>query len=150
MSSKQIPQLPPAGPLDGTELVHVVQAGSSRWATAAALFGGAYHYGSFAVAAIGSSEILMDHIVATAHTLSDDFAGCVAGAGVAPAADWVASIQLNGVAIGTLTIHADGTHAFVTTGGSVAVAAGDVVTLIAPAGIDAALARLRFTFKGAI
>jgi hypothetical protein len=153
MASKQIENLPVANPLDGGELVHVVQDGSSRQTTVAAIASGgtaAYHYGSFAVSAIGASEILMDHIVATAHTLQDDFAGCVASVGSAPVADWVANVQLNGASIGSLTVHADGTHTFLTTGGAVAVPAGSVVSVIAPAGADASIARLRFTFKGAI
>lgn len=151
MASKQIQQLPPADPLTGTELVHVVQNGSSRQASAQALASGgtaAYHYGSFAVSAIASSEILMDHIVASAHTLQAGFAGCVASCGTPPAADWVASILNNGAAIGSLTIHADGSHTFATSGGAVAVAIGDLITVQAPATVDGAIARVRFTLKG--
>lgn len=150
MASKKVPDLPPADPLTGAELVHVVQDGSSRHASAAALGQGAYHYGAFAVAAIGASEILMDHCVATPHTLTGDLAGCVASAGVAPAANWVADLQHNGVSIGSLTIHTDGTTLWLTSGGAVAVAAGDVVSLVAPADVDGSIGRVRFTLKGAI
>lgn len=150
MASKKVPDLPPANPLTGAELVHVVQDGSSRHASAAALGGGAYHYGAFAVASIGASEILMDHIVATAHTLTGDLAGCVASAGVHPAANWVCDLQHNGVSIGSLTIHPDGTTLWLTSGGAVAVAAGDVVSVVAPAGVDGSIGRVRFTLKGAI
>lgn len=109
-----------------------------------------YRYGGFAVSDITASEILMDHVVTTAHTLADDFAGCRASVGTNPAAVWAADIQLNGVSVGSLSISTGGVATFTTTGTTVAVAAGDVVTLVAPAGVDASIARLRWTFEGTI
>lgn len=158
MSSKPVELLPDANPLDGTELVHVVQSGSSRKVAVNQLGGveaGAattyYHYGSFAVTSIGASEVLMDHIAASDHTLGDNFPDNVASCGTLPAADWVADVQLNGASIGSLTIASvDGTATWVSTGGATAVVAGDVVSVIGPASADAAIARLRFTFKGSI
>lgn len=155
MASEPLELLPDADPLNGTEYLYVVQNGSSRKVRAADLGagGGFYHYGSFAVDSIASNEILMDHIVASAHTISVDFAGCVIGAGTPPAADWTANIFHTpagggaGSSIGTVTLHADGTHTFSATA-EIAIAAGDVVSLIAPVDVDASIARLRFTFKG--
>jgi hypothetical protein len=149
MSSKPVTDLPAADPLSGDELIHVVQHGSSRKTTAASIGGGAYHYGSFAVAAIGAGEILMDHVVATPHVLAANFAGCVASVGTPPDGNWIADIQKNGVSIGSLTIHPDGTVTWPAVA-AVAVAAGDVIALIAPAIADGSIARLRFTFKGSL
>jgi hypothetical protein len=109
-----------------------------------------YNYGSNAALNIQSSEVLMDHIVTQAHTLADDFVGCVASVGTNPAALWTASVQKNNVAVGTLAISAAGVVTFNTTGTTVAMAVGDVLSLIAPAGVDAAIQRLRFSFKGLI
>jgi hypothetical protein len=101
------------------------------------------------VSSIQPSEILMDHVVAVAHTLPANFAGSVASVGTNPAALWTADVQKNGVSIGSLAISAAGGIAFTTTGGvAVAVAIGDVITIVAPGGADASIARLRFTFKG--
>ena len=110
-----------------------------------------YHYGSFAVASIGSSELLLDHDVATAHTLAANFAGCRVSAGTPPAAPWSADVLKNGVAIGSIAIAVDGTVTLATVGGTaVAIGVGDIVTIQAPAAADATLARLRFTMRGNI
>ena len=152
--SKPVELLPDADPLTGLEYVHVVQDGSSRKVRTSELGGGGgfYHYGSFAVDSIGSSEILMDHIVASAHTIEVDFAGCVASVGTPPAAPWVATIFLTPAvgapaAIGSITIDGAGLVTFSVTA-EIAIAAGDVVSLIAPVDVDASIARLRFTFRG--
>jgi hypothetical protein len=154
--SKPVELLPDADPLTGAEWVHVVQDGSSRKVPSSSLGGGggAYHYGSFAVDSIGSSEILMDHIVATAHTLSVDFAGCVASVGTPPAAPWTATIFHTPAAgaaaeIGTFTIDGAGLVAWSVTA-EIPIAAGDVVSVIAPVDVDASIARLRFTLRGVI
>lgn len=107
-----------------------------------------YHYGTFAPDYMSSGEILMDHEVARAHTLADNFAGCVAQVGTNPAATWVGDVQLNDISIGTLTISTAGVCTFATTGGDVAVAVGDHVTLIAPTPADLSIERFRVTFQG--
>lgn len=107
-----------------------------------------YNYGSFAVSGITANEVLMDHIVTTAHTLPDDFAGAQASVGTNPASTWTATIAKNGDAIGSLAISAGGIATFSTIGAAVSVAVGDVISLMAPATVDAAIARLRFTLKG--
>jgi YD repeat-containing protein len=110
-----------------------------------------YNYGSFAATNITSAEVLMDHIVSQAHTLAANFGGCYASVGVNPTAAWTASILKNGVAVGQLAVSTAGVCTFTTTGGAtVAMAAGDVLTMQAPVGTDATLGRLRFTFKGTI
>lgn len=167
MASKEIADLTHAEDWTGVE-IHIVRGvvrdgagavtnhGNSRRVTLAEFaaqlgsLGAGYNYGSFAAAAIGASEILMDHIVVVAHTLADDFAGSRASVGLNPAAAWSADVQKNGVSIGSLAISIAGVVTFNTTAGAVAMAAGDVLTVVAPAGADAAIGRLRFTFKGVI
>ena len=110
-----------------------------------------YHFGAFAVASIQSSEILMDHAVATANTLGANFPNLQVSVGTPPAATWAADVQKNGASVGTISIDNTGAVTKTTAGGAaVALAAGDVVTVVAPAVADASIARLRFTFKGTI
>lgn len=112
--------------------------------------GTTYRFGGFIPSGITASEILMDHIVTVAHTLADNFGGSRASVGINPAAVWVADIQKNGASIGTLSISVAGAVTFNTTGANVALAVGDVVTMIAPAAVDASIARLRYTFEGIV
>lgn len=106
-----------------------------------------YKFGGFAVGSILASEVLMDHQIAQACTLGVNFAGASASVGANPAAVWTAIVQRNGAGIGTLSISITGVVTFVLTSGTVlALSVGDVITLIAPAGVDASIARLRFTF----
>lgn len=130
---------------DASDYLYTTAGGWTAVAVVPALY---YNYGSFAVGAITATEVLMDHIVTEAHTLADDFVGCQASVGSNPAALWTASVEKNGVAVGTLAISAAGAVTWNTTGTTVAMAVGDVLTLKAPAGVDAAIARLRFTFRG--
>jgi hypothetical protein len=108
-----------------------------------------YPYGSFAIAAINANEILLDHIVAAAHTLAADFANARVSVGTPPAATWTANVQKNGGNVGTIVIDNTGGVTLATTGhAAVVVAAGDVISVVAPASADPNIARLRFTFRG--
>jgi hypothetical protein len=159
MASKEVADLTHLEDWTGVE-IHIVRGvvrdgggnvtnhGHSRRVPFAELAARLYQYGSFATTAIGASEILMDHVVAVAHTLPVNFAGSVAKVGTNPAALWTADVQKNGVSIGSLAISAAGVVTFTTSGGAVAMAVGDVLTLVAPVAPDASIARLRFTFKG--
>jgi hypothetical protein len=129
---------------DGHDYLYTVAGG---WAVTPTLY---YNYGSFAAAAISAGEVLMDHIVTVPHTLADNFVGCQASVGSNPAALWTADIRKNGVSVGSLAISAAGVVTFDTTGADVAMAAGDLLSLIAPGAVDATIARLRFTFRGTI
>lgn len=110
-----------------------------------------YNYGSFAVASVTASEVLMDHIVTVAHTLAASLAGCQCSVGSNPAATFALDVQKNGASIGTISIATNGVVTLSTSGGtSKAIAAGDVISVLAPAGVDASIARLRFTLRGTI
>lgn len=108
---------------------------------------GNYKFGGFAVGSIITNEVLMDHAVTQACTLAVNFGGAQASVGTNPAAAWTAIVQVNGTNVGTASISTLGVATFVLTSGTVlALAVGDVVTLIAPTAVDASIARLRFTF----
>jgi hypothetical protein len=92
---------------------------------------------------------LLDHIVASAHTLAADFANARVSVGTPPAATWTANVQKNGGNVGTIVIDNTGGVTLATTGhAAVVVAAGDVISVVAPASADPNIARLRFTFRG--
>jgi hypothetical protein len=110
-----------------------------------------YNYGGFAVQNILASEIVMDHIATVAHTLQANLVGCRVSVGTNPAATFALDVQKNGASIGTISIANTGVVTLTTVGGTAkAIVAGDVVTIIAPAGVDASIARLRFTLRGTI
>lgn len=148
--SKPVELLPDADALTGTELMHVVQNGSSRKVALSELGvgGGSYKYGAFAVSDILAGEILMDHQVAVGHVLRADFVDVVVQAGSPPVADWAMDVQHGNVSIGTITIHPDGTVTKTTGGVDVLVGSNDFITAIAPAVADGAIGRVRFTFRG--
>lgn len=152
-----IPSYPgPARPLDGNELVAAWQDGRQIALPAAALGqlggtarSGAYRYGGFAVDAIQPGEILMDHEVVAPHTLAPDLGGCAAGAGTPPATPWTLTLELNGAALGSITIDPTGAASFATIGGLAHnVLRGDVVTVSAPLLPDPQIRRVRFTLAG--
>lgn len=102
-----------------------------------------------AASAILSSEPLLDHAVVRACSLAANFAGSIVSVGTPPAATWAADVQRNGTSIGTISIATSGVVTLTTVGGTAkALAIGDVVSVIAPAAVDASIARLRGTLKG--
>lgn len=107
-------------------------------------------FGSFATGAILASEVLMDHIITDTCTLADDFVGSRLSCGTNPAATWTATVLVNGVSVGTIALSTAGVATLVTTGTTVPLVAGDVVTVTAPVTADANIARVRFTFRGTI
>lgn len=108
-----------------------------------------YRFGMFAVQGIQAGEILMDHVVVQACTLAANFVGSRASCGVAPTEIWVATIAVNDVPAGTLTVYPD-LQAFLFTNQAqpITLAAGDVVSLTAPEDPDDTIGRVRITFTG--
>jgi len=143
----------PARPLDGDELIAAWQDGRqialplhSLPSSGAAPAPSAYRYGGFAVDAIESGEILMDHEAALTHTLADDLAGYAASAGSAPALPWTLTVALNDTPFGTITFDPSGAVAL--SGQALAVIAGDVVTVTAPLAPDPSIGRVRSRSPG--
>jgi hypothetical protein len=94
-------------------------------------------------------EIVGSFVAVRAVTLADDFAGSLAQAGTAATAETVFIVNVNGAPVGTVTFAAAGTvGTLVTTGGAVALVAGDVLSLVAPAVADATIADIAITLLG--
>lgn len=98
-----------------------------------------------------AAEVMLRHVFTSAVNFADDFAGSRARlkpAGANPATNQVFSILHNGVAVGSLTISNAGVVTFATTGGALAVAAGDELRIDAPAAPDANLVGVSVTLLG--
>lgn len=108
-----------------------------------------YRFGTFAAQGIQENEILLDHVVATACSLGDQFAGSFASVGTPPSEIWKALVSLNDAPIGTLELWPNGS-AFLASPrtGPIPLAQGDVVSLTAPEDPDLSIRRVRVTFTG--
>jgi hypothetical protein len=81
----------------------------------------------------GAQGFMGGHIFDDAVTFPIDFEGAQGWVETAPAAEFVISIQRNGVEVGTATIDTSGTYEFATTGGAtVACTAGQRLTFVGP------------------
>lgn len=93
-----------------------------------------------------ANALVLKMIAGRAASIPDDFAGSYADAEVAATASTVFTVKKNGASVGTITFAIGATTgAFVTTGGTVALAAGDKLTIHAPATPDATLADISVT-----
>lgn len=82
-------------------------------------------------------------------TFAGDFVGSLGSIGTPPAASLVLSVRDDGSEIGTITIGTDGVFAFATTGGiAQTVAAGSLLTMVAPSTPDASAANAILTLMG--
>jgi hypothetical protein len=88
--------------------------------------------------------------VARAVAFPANFSGSYAKAGTAATASTAFDVQKNGSTIGTITFAAAGTTATMTTAGGAAqsLAAGDVLSIIAPGSADATIADIGFVLAG--
>ena len=87
--------------------------------------------------------------VARAVTFPDDFSGSYGKASANATASTAFDVQKNGTSVGTITFAAAASTAtFVTSAGALALAAGDVISIIAPASPDATLADIGFVLAG--
>jgi hypothetical protein len=94
-------------------------------------------------------EIVGSFVAVRAVTIADDFAGSLATAATAATAETIFTVNVNGAPVGTVTFAAAGTAGtLVTTGGAVALVAGDVLSLVAPAVADATIADVAITLLG--
>lgn len=98
---------------------------------------------------VDASQVIYRGKVARAVSFPDDFAGSYFTASANATGSTVFDVQKNGSSVGSVTIGAGGvTATFVTTGGALSLAAGDIFSLIGPASADATLANAAFTFAG--
>lgn len=87
--------------------------------------------------------------VARSVTFPDDFAGSYGVASATATASTAFDVQKNGSSVGTITFALGAsTSTFVTAAGALSLAAGDVLTIVAPATPDATLADVGFALAG--
>jgi hypothetical protein len=87
--------------------------------------------------------------LARAVSFADDFAGSYASASANATASTVIDVKKNGVSVGTITYGiGSSSGTFVTSGGAVSFAAGDILSLHGPATADATLADVGIALAG--
>ena len=142
----------PAGGADGDVLTK--QSGTDFDADWAAPTGGGggdtiYRIGFFFTGALAASEIVLLHTISDDCTFANDFAGSVADVGTNPAATFTLDVQVNGSSVGSIAISTSGVFTFLTTGGALALVAGDQVKVVGPATVGTA-ANVSITLKADI
>lgn len=95
-----------------------------------------------------ASQILLRFVASRPVTLPAGFTGSVGAAGTAATAGTDIDVKQNGSSVGTIHFAAAGTVATFVAAAEVDLAAGDVLTVIAPGSPDATLAKLAVTLKG--
>lgn len=87
-----------------------------------------------------------------AFTIKENFANCLASAATAATAQAVFTIKQNATTLGTITFAASGTTGSFSqsTSGDMAISAGDVIQITAPATADTTLADIGITLAGHI
>lgn len=110
-----------------------------------------YRYALNGADEIQASEVLLNHVVKRAHTLDANFAtSLLVEIEANPTADpWIASVSLDGVEIGTISITAAGVITKASTGGlAQTIPEGGRIKVIGPATADATIAGFALTFEG--
>ena len=92
-----------------------------------------------------TSQVIGEFYFARDAIIADNFAGSYARIGTNPTATWVLDIAKNGVDVGDLSIGTTGTTTFTTDATTISMAAGDRLTITAPASVDATAADLTLT-----
>ena len=99
----------------------------------------------------GSSELLFKWIATRDIDLQGNFVGAVGHIGTNPTAQFDMDVTLEGASIGTISIATNGTFTFTTTGGTAkSMAAGEVLTITAPASADATAADIALTLAATL
>jgi hypothetical protein len=99
----------------------------------------------------GASELLCKWVAARDLDLPVDFSGSVGEIGTSPTAQFDVDVAVEGASIGTISIATNGTFTFTTTGGTAkSIAAGEVLTITAPASADATAADIALTLAAAL
>jgi hypothetical protein len=97
-----------------------------------------------------SSEILAKTPIPRQVTFPANFTDAAGDVGTNPAAQFDIDVQDDGVSIGTISIGTGGAFTFTTASGTEkTVAAGSILTFVAPSTTDANIANIAATLKGA-
>lgn len=106
-----------------------------------------YDFGAFIPGQPGDGAVVATFLISRANvTCADDFVGSYGHVAVNPTGSAVFSISRNGSAVGSITVSPLGAFTFATTGGALALSAGDRVTVTAPSPPDATLSGVSFVF----
>jgi hypothetical protein len=106
---------------------------------------------TFFTTAPTASEVLAIYIAVDAFTLAANLSGSQVSVGTNPAGTFAIDIQKNGSTIATISISTLGVATLTTSGGTAkSIAAGDIIKLVAPAGVDATIANVAITLKGTL
>ena len=114
-----------------------------------AIQGPAYVSGSWP-GSPAATQIIERYIFATPVTFSAGLSGSYGASGIAATAAATFAIAKNGTAIGTMDFAAGASSASFTMASASTFAAGDILTIAAPATPDATLANLAWTLAGAL
>jgi hypothetical protein len=107
-----------------------------------------YDIASFYPGVPGSSQLLLRFTATRSVTLPQNLTGSCASAGAAATAQTDIDVRVNGMSKGTVRFAAAGTTATFIFSAQAVLAAGDVLTLIAPAAPDATIANISITLAG--
>ncbi|TYO91414.1 DUF2793 domain-containing protein [Oceanicella actignis] len=100
-------------------------------------------------AAPAADEVIDTIAIPRDWILPANLAGSSGAVGAAPAAQFVLSVRDDGIEVAQISVATDGTITTTTTGGAgLTVAAGSLVTIVAPSTADAQIANLTFTIAG--
>jgi hypothetical protein len=108
-----------------------------------------YDLGCSIIGSPTASEIVMRFVATRAVDFLAAIAGSQGSAGTAATAQTDFDLQKNGASVGTVRFAAAGTTASFIAASAIALVAGDVLSLVAPASPDATLANISITFAGA-
>jgi len=109
-----------------------------------------YFVSFFFTAVPTASQKLCLHAAGVTFTIPADFTGALfSNVGTNPTASFALDVKQNGTTIGTITVSTGGAVTATTTSGTAKqIIAGDLISIIAPAGPDATAADMAFTIKG--
>ena len=157
--NKEVPEIPLANPLDGTEQLHIVQGGNSRRVTIAMVTQYMLGFTPYLIpfgfdastSPLAMGEVLLAHTFAQAVNFADDFASSVGYLDDAPSAqvdlDVAKDTGAGPVSIATISLLIDGTVTFATTDEDVSFAIGDTM-VISPLSTDGDLTTGAFALYG--
>jgi hypothetical protein len=95
------------------------------------------------------SEVLCLHVAAADFTIPANLSTLKSSVGTNPTSSFALDVQNNGVTIGTITVATNGAVTATTTSGTAkAIAAGDVLKIVAPSPVDATAANMTCTLVG--
>lgn len=137
--------------LDGSNIPGIYKGVSSSWVFVSGTEDETYDLAVTVSGSPANSAIVLRFIAPRQFTLPEDFLGSLASAVTAATASTVFTVKRNdSTTEGTITFAASGTTGAFSqsTTGDMVFAAGDVLSIEAPASADATLANISVTFRG--